>query len=405
MSDATSDHRRLKSSGRLASVSAEPRQLFVPPKRRSASVEMEDMGKPVVIIAAGGTGGHMFPAQALAERMLSKGWQVKLSTDARGARYTGGFAEDVEITVVSSATFSRGGLYDRVTVPFKIFGGVIASSLRMVRNPPEVVVGFGGYPSIPAVTAAWLFRIPTMIHEQNGVLGKVNQLFVKRVTAVACGTWPTELPPNVGSYRVGNPVRAAVLEHENAPYAPPGDHPMHILVMGGSQGARVLSDVVPEAIAKIPEPMRKHISVSHQARPEDHDRVTQAYAEAGIEADVQPFFDDVPQRMARSQLVISRAGASSVADISVIGRPSILIPLASAIRNEQEANARGLVEAGGAIMLTEKELSVDVLTTEIEGVLSHPGIAREMASRAYGEATPDATDRLTALVEELAGAH
>lgn len=360
------------------------------------------MSDPVVIIAAGGSGGHMFPAQALAERMLEAGWRVKFSTDARGARYTGAFHKDVEITQVSSATFARGNALQKALVPFKVVGGVIGAAFRMFRNPPEVVVGFGGYPTIPAMGAAWILRIPTIIHEQNGVLGRVNQLFARRVSAVACGTWPTELPQNVGSYRVGNPVRAGILEVENAPYAPPGDHPMHILVLGGSQGARVLSDNVPAAIAALPDTMRANIRVSHQARPEDHDRVTAFYADAGIEADVQPFFSDVPERMSDAQLVVSRAGASTVADISVIGRPSVLVPLAQAIRGEQHANARGLVEAGAAIMLTEDVLTPETLAHEIEGILSDPQTAREMAAQAYGQATPDATTRLAALVEELA---
>ncbi|BDY16378.1 hypothetical protein Sulfitobl28_23480 [Sulfitobacter pontiacus] len=187
----------------------------------------------------------MFPAQALAEVMLARGWRVKLSTDARGARYTGGFPEAVEIQQVSSATFARGGLVAKAIAPFRILGGVLGGIFGMLRDKPDVVVGFGGYPSIPALTAAWVLRKPRMIHEQNGVLGRVNDLFSKHVDAVACGTWPTTLPDGVSAEHTGNPVRAAVLERAGAGYIAPGDYPMELLVMGGSQGARILSEVIP----------------------------------------------------------------------------------------------------------------------------------------------------------------
>lgn len=360
------------------------------------------MTAPLLVIAAGGTGGHMFPAQALAETMLAKGWQVRLSTDMRGARYTQGFPESVEVSVVKSGTFARGGVLAKLMVPFRILSGTIAASIRMAREKPTVVVGFGGYPSIPAIGAAILTRRPRMLHEQNGVLGRVNQVFAKRVHAVACGTWPTDLPKGVEGTHTGNPVRAAVLDRAGAGYIGPGEYPMSILVMGGSQGARILSDVVPEAIAALPEALRRFLRVSHQARPEDEERVVAAYQNAGIKATVQTFFTDVPERMAEAQLVISRSGASSVADISVIGRPSILVPLSAAIRDEQTANARGLVEAGAAILLTETNLSPAQLSEAILSIFDDPSRADSMAAAAATQAVPDAADRLAALVETLA---
>ncbi len=360
------------------------------------------MTAPLLVIAAGGTGGHMFPAQALAEAMLAKGWRVKLTTDARGARYTGGFPKEVEIAQVGSATFARGGLLAKLAVPFRIIGGIGAAKWSMWRDRPAVVVGFGGYPSIPAMTAAFVLRIPRMIHEQNGVLGRVNQVFAKRVNVVACGTWPTELPSGVEGIHTGNPVRSAVLARAGAGYIPPGDYPMSILVMGGSQGARILSDMVPPAIAALPEELRRNIRVSHQARDEDSQRVTDFYAAELIRADVQPFFSDVPERMAEAQLVISRAGASSVADISVIGRPSILVPFAAATADHQTANARGLVEAGAAILIPESRLEVATLSAHIATVLQDPDGAARMAQAAQSCGIPDATDRLVALVEKLA---
>ncbi|WP_341365566.1 UDP-N-acetylglucosamine--N-acetylmuramyl-(pentapeptide) pyrophosphoryl-undecaprenol N-acetylglucosamine transferase [Yoonia sp. BS5-3] len=362
------------------------------------------MTKPLLIIAAGGTGGHMFPAQALAEAMLEKGWRVRLSTDARGARYAGGFPDAVDINIVGSATFARGGVLHKLLVPFRILGGIAAAKWRILRERPTVVVGFGGYPAIPAMAAAWALRVPRMIHEQNGVLGRVNQLFAKRVNRIACGTWPTELPGHLEGTHTGNPVRAAVLEHASAPYIPPGDYPMSLLVLGGSQGARIMSDIAPPAIAALPEHIRRNIRVSHQARPEDLERVQEFYAAELITADVQTFFHDVPRRMVDAQLVMSRSGASTVADVSVIGRPAIWVPLASAIRDEQTANAHQLVEAGGAVLMTEDAFEVGPLTEKLTELLSDEAGMLKMSLAATACGVPDATARLVEMVESLAEA-
>jgi UDP-N-acetylglucosamine--N-acetylmuramyl-(pentapeptide) pyrophosphoryl-undecaprenol N-acetylglucosamine transferase len=360
------------------------------------------MKQPLLLIAAGGTGGHMFPAQALAEEMLKKGWRVKLSTDARGARYTGGFPHTTEIEQISSATFARGGILAKVLVPFRIAGGVIGAAYKMLRDRPDVVVGFGGYPSIPAMSAATLLRLPRMIHEQNGVLGRVNTLFASRVDAVACGTWPTDLAEGIEGVHVGNPVRASVLDRAGAGYIQPGDYPMDLLVIGGSQGARILSDIVPPAIAQLPIDMLHNLRISHQARGEDEERVRDYYTSEGINADVQPFFQDVPRRMSEAQLVISRSGASSVADISVIGRPSILIPYAAATGDHQNANARGLVEAGAAVLIPEAALSIDALSDQIAEILNNPSAAGKMSTAALSEGKPEATQTLVEMVEALA---
>lgn len=360
------------------------------------------MAEPHLIIAAGGTGGHMFPAQALAEAMVRKGWRVTLSTDARGARYAGGFPHVVQVEKVGSATFARGGILAKLIAPFVILGGVTSATVGMFRKRPTVVVGFGGYPSIPALAAATLLRVPRMIHEQNGVLGRVNQLFAKRVNALACGTWPTELPAGVEGTHAGNPVRAAIREREGAPYIPPGDYPMSMVVIGGSQGARVLSDVVPDAVAALPEALRANLRISHQAREEDVARVEATYEAAGVMAEVQTFFKDVPRRFSEAQLVIARAGASTLADLTVIGRPSILVPLAIAIRDEQTANARGLVDEGAAIMMPESKFSVETLSEQIKLVLGNPDGAVKMAHAALAFGRPDATERLVEMVEALA---
>ena len=355
----------------------------------------------LALIAAGGTGGHMFPAQALAERLLADGWRVKLSTDDRGARYAGGFPPEVSREIVRSATTARGGLGGKLSAPLRIGQGLAGALRAMRRDRPAVVVGFGGYPTIPAMGAASILGVPRMIHEQNGIMGRVNRIFARRVDRIACGTWPTELPQGVKGSHVGNPVRKAVLDQAGAPYRPPGDGALHLLVIGGSQGARVLSDCVPAAIAALPDDLRLRLEVSHQARAEDAERVTRAYAEAGVRAEVRPFFTDVPERLAACQLVVSRAGASSIADITVIGRPAILIPYAAAAGDHQTANSRALADSGAAVVLPESVLDADSLARDLRAILTDAPRARQMAEAALSLGRPDAAARLHDLVTEL----
>lgn len=360
------------------------------------------MAAKLLLIAAGGTGGHMFPAQALAEAMLARGWRVKLSTDERGARYAGAFPKEVAREVVPSATTARGGLPGKLAAPFRIAAGVMAARRAFRRDRPAVVIGFGGYPTIPALSAAVALGLPRMIHEQNGVMGRVNRLFASRVGRIACGTWPAELPDGVGGIHTGNPVRATVLAQAGAEYQPPGQGVLNLLVIGGSQGARVLSDVVPAAIAALPDEMRARLRVSHQARIEDGERVFDAYAQAGVWAEVKPFFEDVPDRIAAAQLVISRSGASSIADITVIGRPSILIPYAHAAGDHQSVNARAMRAAGAALVRPESALTPGLLRADIQAILSDPAQAQAMAAAALTLGRPDAVRRLYDLVTEIA---
>lgn len=344
----------------------------------------------------------MFPAQALAEALIERGWQVTLSTDARGARYATGFPSGVTISEIPAATFARGGLAEKLTAPFRIMAGIAAALIAFTRNRPAIVIGFGGYPSLPALTAATLLRLPRMIHEQNGIPGRVNRRFATRVNAVACGTWPTTLPEGTNAEHTGNPVRAAILARAGAAYIPPGDYPISLVVIGGSQGARILADTVPAALASLPDPLRKNLRVAQQARPEDIARTRAAYDAADIPAEVEPFFTDIPDRLANAQMVISRAGASSLADISVIGRPAILVPYAAAADDHQTANARPLVEANAAIALPEADFTPARLAAELETLLTDPPRALKMSLAALHSARPDATHRLLALAEALA---
>jgi UDP-N-acetylglucosamine--N-acetylmuramyl-(pentapeptide) pyrophosphoryl-undecaprenol N-acetylglucosamine transferase len=356
----------------------------------------------LLVIAAGGTGGHMFPAQALAEEMLARGWRLRLVTDERGARYAGGFAPQVERRTIAAASFSQGNLLQRLMAPLRMARGTGSSVLAMKRERPACVVGFGGYPTMPTLMAAWELKVPRLIHEANGVLGKVNRFFSTRVDVVACGTWPTAVPDGATAVHVGNPVRAAVLDRHGATYVEPGDWPMGLLVIGGSQGAGLFARVVPEALNLLEPGLRARLRLAQQVRPEDMDRVRAVYEDMGVSAELRGFFEDVPERLAEATLVVSRAGASSIADIAVVGRPAILIPYAAAMDDHQAANARGLVAAGGAFMIREAELTPAGLAGTITAILSDPEGASAMAaaSRAYGR--PDATEHLAALVEDLA---
>ena len=359
--------------------------------------------KPLAILAAGGSGGHMFPAQALAEELLMRGWEVKLSTDLRGARFTKNFPDAVKIETVSSATFSKRGLFFKIKTPFLILGGTFASLKAFWKHRPRIIVGFGGYPTIPALTASIFMRLPRIIHEQNGVLGRVNQLFAKKVNLVACGTWPTIIPENITSEHIGNPVRKEVLSRSGSPYIPPGSHPMSILIMGVSQGAKILSNIVPEAICNLPCEILNYIRVFQQAREEDCERVKSYYSNKGVACEVKPFFGNIASHLSEAQLIISRSGASSVADISVVGRPSILIPLGSAIRDEQTLNAYPLKKLRAATVIAEKNLTVKRLNKAVLKILSSPENASRMAVNAHKTVVLDATKKLADRVEEISG--
>ena len=359
------------------------------------------VGKTLVL-AAGGTGGHVFPAQALGEEMLAKGWKVELWTDRRGLRFVGGFPPDISIRRIPAATFGRGGGIERLTAPVQILLGIIFSCLRAIRLRPTVIAGFGGYPAFPPMVAAWLTGIPRLIHEQNGILGKANRLLAGRVDVIACGAVSTALPKGVVSVSTGNPVRAEVAAKAGSPYEWPSDGPVRILVIGGSQGARILDCYVPAAVSRLPVAVKSRVFVSQQAGSFQRAIVERYYEEAGVGCDIRPFFDDVPEQIAKAHIVVSRAGASAVAEIAAIGRPAILVPFAAAANNHQTANAAGLVGAGAAIQVEEREMSADLLAAKLQEIIENPDGPIRMAAAARNVAQPDATEKLAELVEKLA---
>jgi UDP-N-acetylglucosamine--N-acetylmuramyl-(pentapeptide) pyrophosphoryl-undecaprenol N-acetylglucosamine transferase len=364
------------------------------------------MSKPIVLIAAGGTGGHLFPAAAFAEEMFHRGWRVVLMTDVRGRRYAEGFpAERVED--VAAATITANPL-QAIPAVFTILRGLTAADKRLREMQPALVAGFGGYPSFPALMAARKHKIPILIHEQNSVLGRVNRAMAKSAAVIACGFERLDRLPESALARkhvVGNPVRLPILAVRERPYpeAPAGGR-LNLLVIGGSQGARVFGEVIPEAIALLPAALRARLDVVAQVREEQLPAVRKVYERAKVTAELAPFFGDMAQRLAAAHLVIARAGASTVTELQVAGRPAILIPFAAAADDHQSANAEGLTAVGAADIFYESEFEPASLAACLERRLADPHGLAVRAAAARAAAKPDAAKRLADLAVGLAPA-
>lgn len=359
-------------------------------------------GDGSVMLAAGGTGGHLFPAFALAETLGRRGIIVDLVTDTRGDRYGTGFPAR-KVYQVPAAT--GGNALKAAFAAIQMSRGVAAAHKLLGEVVPSVVIGFGGYPTFPPLVAAKLRGIPTAVHEQNAVLGRANRMLASRVDAIATSFATTKRIEGAllaKAHHTGNPVRAIVIAAAAHLYwRPEPGQPVHLLVFGGSQGARFFSDAVPPALALLPDGMRARLRLTQQARPEDITRVATAYRTSGIAADVAPFFPDLPERMARSHLVIGRAGASTIAELSVIGRPSILVPLPHSIDNDQLYNATRLAESGAAWCIEQADVSAARLAAEIETLISRPAMLANAAAAAKSEGRPQAVEALADLAVAL----
>jgi UDP-N-acetylglucosamine--N-acetylmuramyl-(pentapeptide) pyrophosphoryl-undecaprenol N-acetylglucosamine transferase len=361
--------------------------------------------RKVAVLAAGGTGGHLFPAQALAEVLIERGWSVVLASDERVAGLAQDFPAERRIGL-SAATYRPGDPIGMARAGLAVLRG--AGQARAVYREigPHVVVGFGGYPSAPALVGAILDRRPTVIHEQNAVMGRANRMLAGRVTRVACA-FPTLLkaPPKVAGRAtvVGNPVRPQIRALAELPYAPPGaEGPIRILVTGGSQGARLLSELVPEAIAALPDALRQRLVIQQQTRKESMESARRTYRNALVDAEIAPFFRDLATRLGAAHLVIGRAGAGSVCEFAVAGKPSILVPLAIALDDDQGQNAKYLADVGATEVARENQLTVASLSGALEKLLGNPPRLARMAAAARSVAIPDAAERLADVVEQAA---
>ena len=367
---------------------------------------MAQGGAPLVVVAAGGTGGHLFPAEALSVALAKHGAVIDLATDERATRYGSTFPARTT-HMIPSATF-RGRDPISLARTICMLGYGTGKAWRLLGGlRPAVVVGFGGYPSIPTVLAASVRGIPTVIHEQNGVMGRANRFLSSRVTAIAT-SFPGVLDASPAladkATATGNPVRPAVVAAASQSYVPlDANGPFNLAVFGGSQGASVMGDIVPAALALLDVRLRTRLKVVQQAREEDFERVRQAYAQAQIAAEVARFFPDLPTRIAGSHLVISRSGASTVAELAAIGRPSILVPLPHALDQDQRANAGVLERAGGAIRIEQADFTPERLAAEIDRLAGNPSNLAAMATAAKSAGALDAADRLADLVLKVAG--
>lgn len=361
------------------------------------------MTKGIILLAAGGTGGHVFPAEALGHELRARGYSVHLVTDSRAERFAGKFPAD-EIHVVPSATLGSKNPIALITTGWRLWTGLRAARKLIGRLKPVAVVGFGGYPTVPPLMAATSIGIPSMIHEQNAVMGRANKALAGKVQAIAGGF----LPKGSGAYAAktvmtGNPVRPAVLEAAKLPYvASRGDEPFRLVVFGGSQGAQFFASAVPTAISLLSEQERKRLVLTQQARPEDTDRVNSCFAKLQAPADVSPFFNDMAERLAAAHLVICRSGASTVSEISVIGRPAILVPYPYALDHDQAANAAALVATGGAEVVAQSELTPDRLAAMISSAMKEPDRLERMAAQAKQSGRPDAAVLLADMVVAIA---
>ncbi|WP_306142971.1 undecaprenyldiphospho-muramoylpentapeptide beta-N-acetylglucosaminyltransferase [Roseibium sp. MMSF_3412] len=357
-----------------------------------------------VLLTAGGTGGHLFPAQALASELGRRGWVVELATDERADKYGSAFPAR-QVHIISSETIRGRNPIALAKTALSLFRGTLQARSVIKSLKPEVVAGFGGYPTFPPMFAARMTGTPSILHEANGVMGRANRMLAKGVSAIATSIPLANLPGDLASKQVetGNPVRDAVLEAADQPYhAPVAGGDFKLLVFGGSQGARFFSDLLPPSVELLPDDLRSRLSIAQQCRPEDMDRVQDVYERLGVSADCATFFQDMPKRIADAHLVLCRSGASSVSELSVLGRPSILVPLPGALDQDQAANARVLEQAGGAWPIPQSELSPERLAEEITRLINAPDKLQEAAANALKVAKPDAVSRLADLVEQMA---
>ena len=360
---------------------------------------------PLILLAAGGTGGHLFPAEALGVELIKRGLRVRLVTDDRALKYSGLFSKDM-IDVVASETARGRNPLQLAHATFTLATGTLSAFGLMRRLKPAAVVGFGGYPTLPPLMAARLAGIPSVIHDANAVLGRANRFLARHVNAIA-----TSLPgvldrdPTLSgkTTTVGTPMRPAILSVAATTYrAPEINGPLRLLVVGGSQGARIMSDIVPGAIERLEPALWGRLILTQQVREEDMTRVRAVYDRLKIQAELAPFFADLPARLASNHLVVSRSGAGTVAELAAIGRPSILVPLPGSIDQDQFANAGVLSQANGGLRIPQVEFTSDRLAAEISALAAEPQRLAAMAAAARSVGRLDAAERLADLVAKVA---
>lgn len=356
-----------------------------------------------ILLAAGGTGGHLFPAEALAHALQARGAVVDLVTDDRALAYGGSFPARAMHTI-PSATPRGGSILARAQAVARLAYGTAQSAGLLRAVKPRAIIGFGGYPTVPPLLAASFLKIPSVIHESNGVMGKANRFLSGHVDRIAAGLPNLAVSPVLQGKVVvtGNPVRPSVLEAARLPFPDFADGAFRLLVTGGSQGARVMADIVPEAIAALPDHLRARIRLVQQTRAEDIERVEAIYGNANVAHEVAPFFKDLPLRIAQAHFVISRSGASTVSELAVIGRPALLVPLPHALDQDQAVNAAFLKEAGAAETIRQSDFTPAFLTAHLAALIEAPDELARRAEAAKRVGVPDAAEKLADLILDVA---
>jgi UDP-N-acetylglucosamine--N-acetylmuramyl-(pentapeptide) pyrophosphoryl-undecaprenol N-acetylglucosamine transferase len=358
---------------------------------------------PLIILAAGGTGGHIFPAESVQEALEAKGCRTLFVTDSRYFRYRPDAKGNSNLRIIQAAPMV-GGLPKKIRGLFFNLLGLYQSLFLLVSSRPSAIIGFGGYPSFPVLVAAALLNIPIIIHEQNAVLGKVNRFFSKFAKKLLLGLPECSfIPAGVQSLYIGNPVRAMIQAQKDIGYiAPTQDKPIHLLIVGGSQGARIFDQIIPDALMALPEALKDRLHVTEQCSIEMQSDIALRYQQHGIEADLQPFFRDIAEKIVQSHLVIARAGASTIAELTTIGRPAIFIPYPYATFDHQRLNAESLVEKKAAWCFNQQSLTSEILAKHIADLCTHPTTLYDAAAQAKALGRADAASRAAIIVIEVA---
>ena len=365
---------------------------------------MNNQKSPLVVLAAGGTGGHVYPAESLATEMLTRNFRLALITDFRGGAY-GGILGDLDTYNVLAGGVAGKSTVSGIKSVSKILMGTWQARKILAQLKPRVVMGFGGYASVPTIAAASFGSYKTAIHEQNAIFGRANRFLAPRVNRViTCFDEIEQLPTSIFKKVVqsGMPVRAQIIAQRETPYPElNATSPIHLLVLGGSQGARILSDVIPQAIIDLPVQLKDRMIITQQCRPEDLERVRKKYLDAKINTDLSSFFTDIPERMVKAHLVISRSGASTVAEALVVGCPSIMVPYMYATDDHQTKNVQAVDKAGAGWLIAEKNFTPELLSARLEKLLLSPNLLNKAAARAKASGQPNAAKQLADIIEEL----
>jgi UDP-N-acetylglucosamine--N-acetylmuramyl-(pentapeptide) pyrophosphoryl-undecaprenol N-acetylglucosamine transferase len=356
-----------------------------------------------IIITAGGTGGHVFPAEALAQELLeNKEYELFLITDKKGKRYKGALGQ-IKNFSIQSGPFAGGSVFGKIKTLAKMAIGLIQAYFIMKKIKADIVVGFGGYASLPAGVCAIFTKTPLVLHEQNAVLGKANRMLASKAIAIATSFKDTKLTPkNTKTTETGMPVRPKIKElYDKEVSFYDKNEPINIFIFGGSQGARVLSTKLPEVFAKLSKDLKERLNITQQCRKEDIENVKSFYEEQNIKANLKTFFDDIPEILGKSHLVISRSGASSVAEILTSKRPSILFPYPYAADKHQDANAAAVDDGGAGWLVFQNTIDVEKLSKRLSNLLNNPDTLKRASDCAKNIANPNASKNLAKLVKEL----